>query len=340
MIKNNLTKLGICFAVFIMCAFFGIIAANAEEVTLPSEIQETTSVTEPTTSGIKNGFIYIDNAVYYYIDGVMQTGFVKIGKDTYYFNQKGVMQTGLVKVNNKRYYFDSSGKRLSGYMKIGKYNYYFKPKDGSAKTGFWTRVYKKKKIHTYYDSKGRLKTGSFKVDNVKYKAYKKSGEIYYCKNIVKPLCQFPKLPTGCEIVAWTMMAKYAGVKITKNKAVNALPRSSDPNKGFVGNPHSAYGPVQLVYPKGMKSITKKYLGTYKNMTGCTRTKIEKKLYKKRLVLVWVFGLDGYMSHTVALTGYDNKNYFYNDPWTGKSRVIKKTRFMTLWKRNSKRALSY
>lgn len=337
----NLAKLGILFAVVIVCAFFGIIAANAEEVTLPSEIQETTSVTEPTTSGIINGFINEDNAVYYYIDGVMQTGFVKIEKDTYYFNQKGVMQTGLVKVENKLYYFDSSGKRLSGDQKIGKYRYYFNSKNGSAKTGFWTRVYKKKKIRTYYDSKGRLKTGSFKVDNVKYKADKKTGAIYYCKNIVKPICQFPKLPTGCEIVAWTMMAKYAGVKITKIQAVNALPRSSNPNKGFVGNPRSPYGTVQIVYPKGMKSITKKYLGSYVNMTGCTKAKLESKLYKKRLVLVWVFGLDGYnMSHTIALTGYDKNNYFYNDPWTGKSRVIKKTRFMTLWKRNSKRALSY
>ena len=44
----------------------------------------------------------------YYIDkdGVIQTGFVKIGDDTYYFDEEGIMQKGDIDIDGKNYLFD------------------------------------------------------------------------------------------------------------------------------------------------------------------------------------------------------------------------------------------
>lgn len=349
-------KAVIYISVAVLMFILSIFAANAEEIISPGETAETQSASEE----VKNGFFKEEGATYLYIDNVLQsglvkyegktyyfsengkmvTGFAKIKNDTYYFDSAGVMKTGLVKISGKRYFFDNNGARRYGFKKIGKYNYYFIPKTGAAKTGFWTRKYKGKKINTYYASDGKLKTGTFKVKTVKYKASKNLGIIYYCKNIAPKLCQRPKLPTGCEIVSWTMMANYAGVKMSMVKAAKIMPRSSNPNKGFVGNPFKDNGGALVIYPKGLKSMTKKYLRGYTNMTKCSLKKIESKLYKKHLVLAWVGHLDGFESHTVALTGYDKKYFYYNDPWTGTARKMKRKTFVKKWKEISKRALSY
>ncbi len=346
----------IYISVIVLLFISGVFAANAEENPTPGETTETQSASQE----VKNGFYSEDGSVYLYIDNVMQVGlvnyegknyyfsqsgemvkgFAKINNDTYYFDSEGVMQTGLVQISGKYYYFNSLGARQYGFKKIGNYNYYFMPNTGAAKTGFWTRKYKGKKINTYYAPDGKLKTGSFKVDTVKYKATKDLGIIYYCRNLAPKLCQRPKLPTGCEIVSWTMMANYAGVKISMVKAAKIMPRSKNPNKGFVGNPFKETGGDLVIYPKGLKSMTKKYLRGYTNMTKCSLKKIESKLYKKHLVLAWVGHLDGFESHTVALTGYDKKYFYYNDPWKGTARKMKRKTFVKKWKVISKRALSY
>lgn len=207
-------------------------------------------------------------------------------------------------------------------------------------TGFVTFKVKGKSTYKYYDKKGRLKKGNFKVNRVKYKSTKKNGAIYYVNNIVKPICQKPELPTGCEITSWTIMARYAGIKITKMQAAKIMPQSDDPNKGFVGSPYISYGSGLVVYPNGLKKMTIKYLGSYENMTGCSIYRIKKKLRNKHLVMVWVRNLDGFNSHTIVLTGYDRTSFYYIDPWIGTKRKFIYDYFKSIWELNSKRAMSY
>ncbi len=289
---------------------------------------------------IKKGFIKLNGNTYYFKkDHKMKTGFAKLKKAVYYFAKDGRMKTGLTKISGKHYYFNKKGERQYGYKKIGKYRYYFK-KNGAAKTGFHTRTFKKEKIKTYYDKKGRLKTGSFKVGKVSFKATKKIGKIYSCINNVPVICQRPELPTGCEIVSWTMMVNYAGVKISKTKAADIMPRSGDPNKGFSGSPYRSSGGALVVYPNGLKTITQNKLGSFTNLTKASLKTIKNKLFNKHLVLVWVAGLDGFYSHTVALTGYDREYFYYNDPWTGTARRMSYSSFLSMWSGNGKRAVSY
>lgn len=192
---------------------------------------------------MQKGLITYQGKKYYFnAQGNMVTGSVKIKNSYYYFASTGVMKKGFVKIKSKRYYYSKiTGKKVFGYRKIGKYYYYFKGKSGAAATGFVTRKYHGTKILTYYNRKGQLKTGTFKVSNVLYKATKRKGSIYYVRNLAQVICQRPELPTGCEITSWTMMANYEGVKISKITAANVMPRSSNPNYGFMGSPYYSSG---------------------------------------------------------------------------------------------------
>ena len=330
----------------------------------PSTTEEmTTTLKDETTTKIKikNGFYKKKGQTKYYINGKKYKGWLKLNNNKYYFNSKGnmvvgskkikskyyyfnskgVMKTGFVKVNLKKYYYSKkSGKRLYGFRKIGKYRYYLNQKTGEVTTGFASRKYKKSQIMNYYNSKGRLKTGTFRVDKVKYIAERKNGKIYSVRNLAPVICQRPQLPTGCEITAWTMMANYAGIKINKTTAANIMPKSSNPNAGFMGSPYSSSGKGLVVYPGGLSSMTKKYFGSYVNMTGCSIDAIKSKLFNKHLVMVWVVSLDGFGSHTVALTGYNKSGFFYNDPWTGTKRTISYGYFKSIWAGNAYRAMSY
>lgn len=291
---------------------------------------------------LHKGFLDLGGKKYYFDGkGNMVTGNKKIGNAQYYFDSNGIMKTGFVKIRSKKYYYDKqTGKKLFGFRKIGSYKYYFKKNTGEMVTGFHTRMSNGSRIKTYYNSNGRLKTGTFRVSNVEYKASPAVGKIYSMKNLAKVICQRPELPTGCEITSWTMMAAYAGIRINKIQAANIMPRSSDPNQGFVGSPYSSSGGSLVVYPGGLKGITKKYFGSYVDMTGCSLAKLQQKLWSKHLVMIWVTRLDGFGSHTVALTGYDQNSFFYNDPWTGAEGRISNTELSVIWAENAYRAMSY
>ncbi len=291
---------------------------------------------------IHKGFLELNGDKYYFDEnGNMKTGYRRIEDSCYYFDSRGVMQTGLVEVNAKKYYFDEkTGKKLFGHHKIGKHYYYFDEKSGEMITGFQNQQKKDSTIRTYYNEQGQLQTGEFQVSSVAYKASRKNGQIYSVKNLAGPICQRPELPTGCEITSWTMMANYAGLEINKIRAANIMPTSADPNQGFVGSPYSSSGGSLVVYPGGLMTITQEHLGGYIDMTKCSLEDIRNKLWEKHLVLIWVTRLDGFDSHTVALTGYDSEGFYYNDPWTGAESKLSNEELTEIWEGNGRRAMSY
>lgn len=291
---------------------------------------------------LHTGFLKLDGKKYYFDEeGAMKTGYRKIGDDFFYFDSQGVMQTGLMKINSKKYCFhEKTGKKIFGAYKIGKHWYYFDEKTGEMATGFQTKKDGDSVIRTYYNEKGQLKTGSFQAKGVAYEADEKTGQIYSIKNLAEAVCQRPELPTGCEITSWAMMASYAGVDMNKIRAANLMPVSSDPNQGFVGSPYSSSGGSLVVYPGGLKSITEEYLDGFVDMTKSPLDDLREKLWEKHLVLIWVTRLDGFDSHTVALTGYDSEGFFFNDPWTGEESWLSEEELTKLWEGNGRRAMSY
>lgn len=291
---------------------------------------------------LHTGFLNLDGKKYYFNEeGALMTGFQKIKDDFFYFDSQGVMQTGLTKINSKKYCFhEKTGKKIFGAHKIGSHWYYFDDETGEMTTGFQTKKDGDAVIRTYYNEKGQLKTGAFQASDAAYEADEKTGQIHSMKNLAEAVCQRPELPTGCEITSWTMMASYAGVDMNKIRAANLMPASSDPNQGFVGSPYSSSGGGLVVYPGGLKSITEERLGGFVDMTGCTLDDLREKLWERHLVLIWVTRLDGFDSHTVALTGYDAEGFFFNDPWTGEESWLSEEELTEFWEGNGRRAMSY
>lgn len=238
----------------------------------------------------------------------------KNGSRYYLKNNKPVK--GLKKIDNSWYLFNKNGKMLTNVHKIPHQNNY----------GYFAKDGKRKFSNT---STGKA-----------YYWINKTGNITGIKNNAKVISQLPEMPTGCEITAVTMMINFAGKNITKQQAAKIMPRSGNPNRGFVGNPYRKYPYGYWVAPNGVKPVVKHYLGTALNMTNCSLTAIKRKLIYSHLVVIWVGDFDGISNHAIALTGYHNKTWYYNDPWTGTKRSMRESTLLNHWSKDKYRALSY
>ncbi|WP_396953695.1 C39 family peptidase [Neobacillus mesonae] len=171
--------------------------------------------------------------------------------------------------------------------------------------------------------------------------YGRHGSKIISKKLNVPLIeQRPELPTGCEITAVTMMLQYKGARVNKVSLAKQMPRhSSNPNKGYVGNPFTKHG--WTIYPPALMNLVKKYAGSSVNLTGKSNATIEKQLFNGKPIVVLVSPMHGFSIHALVLTGYDQNYYYYNDCWTGeKGAKISKKEFNRIWGNQSKRAISY
>lgn len=157
---------------------------------------------------------------------------------------------------------------------------------------------------------------------------------------VPVISQLPELPTGCEITAVTMMLQYAGAKVDKLQLANEMPRSDDPNQGFVGDPYSEFGYGLYVYPRGLLATVQRHIGTAVDLTGISLTQLKAQITRGHPVVAWVTNIDGFASHALTVTGFDAANVYFNDPWTGQATHLSNAAFNIAWQGNQFRALSY
>lgn len=169
-----------------------------------------------------------------------------------------------VSQNGKRYYVVNN-KPTKGLKKIDK-DWYLFDKTGAMLTD--VRKIPKQNNYGYFGQNGKRKFKNTKTSRAYY-WINKSGNITGIKNYAKVICQRPEMPTGCEITAVTMMINFAGKNITKDQAAKIMPRSLNPNKGFIGSPYKKFPLGFWVAPNGVKPVVKHYLGTATNMTGCS-----------------------------------------------------------------------
>ncbi|MCD7744026.1 MAG: L,D-transpeptidase family protein [Lachnospiraceae bacterium] len=174
-------KLILFFTVWMLT---GLMIGSGSMTALAAETTTSTSVTQNGIVTDASGYIY------YYLNGVMQTGWRTVGEDIYYFNpgtssavptgaaltglnqidgywyylrKEGTMRTGWVTINGNKYYFRSAtdeelpGAALTGFQQIGKYKYYFNTK-GVMQTG-WKKVNGYKRY--FSKSNGRMKKSTW-----------------------------------------------------------------------------------------------------------------------------------------------------------------------------------
>jgi len=171
------------------------------------------------------------------------------------------------------------------------------------------------------------------------------------------ICQFPAYPTGCETVASVMALRYVGEQVSVDTFIdncletgavyrkNGVLYGPDPYEKFVGDPRSQYS--LGCFSPVMEKALKKYLGddtrvihtTGQTVDSLCRTYIAQNIP----VIVWVSiqmketgkGNVWYTEtgerfrwitneHCMLLIGFDETQYYFNDPYTGKQLHFEKS----------------
>lgn len=157
-------------------------------------------------------------------------------------------------------------------------------------------------------------------------------------NGVPLIAQRPELPNGCEITAVTMMLRYAGAKVDKMQLAREMPRSKDPNKGYIGNPWDRSGVT--IFPPALMGLVQKYAGNAINMTGMSFDAIRYQVgLRQHPVVAWLT-LHGFPFHAVVVIGYDASNVTYLDCWTNQRGTMSIAAFEKNWQTQKRRAISY
>lgn len=182
--------------------------------------------------------------------------------------------------------------------------------------------------------------------------------------------QVDKYPNGCESVSAVMVLRYFGMPISvENYIDNYLPKgrapfrdgkdlyyADDPRKVFLGSPYSEFGwgcYAPVIVTATNKCIDHKKLEV-KNITGTSfdtlcRTYIDKDIP----VIVWatsgmaplnprkpshtwtILGTSEQFTwkspmHCLVLVGYDDNNYYFNDPQQSKNYRYTKSAVLTAY----------
>ncbi|WP_225420328.1 C39 family peptidase [Paucilactobacillus nenjiangensis] len=285
-----------------------------------------------------NQFLSQNSNVYYFdASGVRYNDkFYSNWGNVYYFGNGGARYTNQFYTNwGNVYYFGSDGVRYTNQFYSNWGNTYYFGGDGARYTN---QFYQNWRHNYFFGDDGSLQKGFFNDGRTKFLA-DGNGVIYAAANDdTVALSQLPNLPTGCEIVAITMLLQYAGVNVSKEQIANEIPHSSNPNSGFVGNPYATAS--AWVLASGIASELSKYLGTSQLMNGASMFDIQTKLNQGHLVAVWMGDMNGFSEHCVTLTGYGADYLQYNNPWTGQKETMSYGTFYSRWGKIWNNALSF
>lgn len=169
-------------------------------------------------------------------------------------------------------------------------------------------------------------------------------------NNFTPICQYPELPTGCEMTSLTMALQYYGLGADKcNISDNFLQKgdvgSTDFNVAFVGNPrdNSSYGCYAPVVVNTANNYLQ-YVGSNyvaQNLTGTSLSGLYAYIKKNIPVIVWgtqdcreghysvTWNVEGRdltwftPEHCMVLVGYDAENVYVADPIYGEIKAYNK-----------------
>lgn len=115
--------------------FEGWYTADGVKVVNGFEVDGNTTLYARWTSATNmNGWYTRNGNWYYYENGLVQTGFVKIDGIMYHLNEEGYADTGLIQLSGKVYYFHANGAMHYGWLELEE-GTYFMLSDGTAAVG-------------------------------------------------------------------------------------------------------------------------------------------------------------------------------------------------------------
>ena len=190
----------------------------------------------------------------------------------------------------------------------------------------------------------------FTIDDISETEIEDTSKILDCTYISQEM-----YPTGCELISLGMLLNSSGIEITPEEIIENLQYKNvvatdtglyggDPNKVFIGDPTTEEG--FGCYNGAINILTcdilkKKQLKDYStiSMNGVSLQEICKRFINNNIpVMIWgsicmsdTYTYDEYKwtiegteeqfqwisnEHCLLLVGYDEHNYYFNDPWVG------------------------
>ena len=158
---------------------------------------------------------------------------------------------------------------------------------------------------------------------------------------------------SCESRSAADWAAYWGVSISESEFLASLPRSDDPEAGFVGNPNHAWGSIPPnsygVHARPVAALLREYGFQAKAHQGMSWRSLRAEIAAGRPVIVWVIGqmTGGYpiqytasnghtttvahFEHTMIVVGYGPEQVHVVDAYTGQLQTYSLATFTTSWK---------
>ena len=260
---------------------------------------------------------YLDGNWYYYINEVLQDGWVNDNGKWYYLEPDGQMVIGWSKLDNNWYYFNESGTMATEWLKLDN-NWYYLNKGGTMATG-WLKL---DNNWYYFNKGGTMATGWLKLDNNWY-YFNKGGTMAAnieigCWKIGSNGVALPSsiildvpvinqhssgLKYGCEAMATLMALKYKtnqdfdnykfGMSIPMDKTPLKTTRGysgvyqwGDPDVGFVGD-ITGKKMGSTIYPKPLTNYLKEMGHNQIDLSGCKLDLILDEVRKGNPVVAWV-----------------------------------------------------
>lgn len=160
-------------------------------------------------------------------------------------------------------------------------------------------------------------------------------------------------PLSCEARSAVDVANYWGVDVTEKKFLKHLPRSENPDKGFVGSPSGVWGNIPPasygVHAAPIAETLVQFGLDARAHVGLSLDDVRREIAAGRPVIVWVIGQmdrgtpvqyrarDGssvrvaYFEHTMILIGYDSNRVYVLDAYTGREQSYPLKTFTASWK---------
>jgi uncharacterized protein YvpB len=157
---------------------------------------------------------------------------------------------------------------------------------------------------------------------------------------------------SCESRAAVDWAAYWGVYISESEFLTNLPRSDNPDAGFVGNPNHAWGNIPPnsygVHAKPVAALLREYGFQAKAHHDLSWRSLRSEIAAGRPVIVWVIGsmMSGYpiqytasdghkttvahYEHTMTVVGYGPEEVVVVDSYTGLQQTYRRATFMASW----------
>lgn len=158
---------------------------------------------------------------------------------------------------------------------------------------------------------------------------------------------------SCESRSAVDWAAFFGVKIKEKKFLQSLPRSDNPEEGFVGNSNDAWGAVPPasygVHAAPVVELLNQFGVPAQARKGMSWRELRKEIAHGRPVIVWVIGqmnngspilyhtqsgknvIVAHYEHTMILVGYDRTSVQAIDAFSGQRRTYPLINFLASWR---------